>query len=156
MKKLPLLFAASLLLVSLCFTGCLTSMSSNGSGNVTVSNPTVTVNLYDNCPTEDLYAAAAQLTLKATNSNYNGVTSFSYQGTPTISAVGPVLGYYASCETIRLAIEKGHGTKCKLTFNTQADGKGVALDFSNSSAAVTSLLYMAVYNYTNVFAIYTF
>ena len=138
--------------MALTLSGCLTA-AANG-GTVSVTNSTVTVKMYVNAP-DDLNAKAAELALQTANPNYQGVTSFSYKGTPTISNAGPVVTYVGYCESIRLALNTAYGN-CKLTFNTQADGKGTVLDFSNTSVTVTSLLTMAVYGYTTVYAIYTY
>ncbi len=110
--------------------------------------------MYVNAP-DDLNAKAAELALQVANPNYNGVSSFSYKGTPTASNVGPVLTYYGYCESIKIALTSAYGN-CKLSFNTQADGKGTVLDFSSTAASITSLMTMAVYGYTNVYAIYKF
>ena len=145
----PLVFVASLVL---CLSGCISATRANGT--TTVSSPSVTVKMYVNAP-DDLNAKAAELALQVANPNYNGVSSFSYKGTPTASNVGPVLTYCGYCESIKLALTTAYGN-CKLSFNTQADGKGTVLDFSSTAASITSLMTMAVYGYTNVYAIYKF
>ena len=144
----PVVFVA---FVVLTLSGC---MSSATSGRSSSSGKTVTVKMYVNAP-DDLNAKAAELALQAANSNYQGVTSFSYRGTPTVASVGPVLTYYGYCESIKFALNTAYGD-CKLSFNTQADGKGTVLDFSNTSVALTSLMTMAVYGFTNVYAIYSY
>ena len=110
----------------------------------------------ENAPTDDLYASATVLAYRAANSSYSGTVSISYSGTPSASAITSVASYYGYCEGIKTAIAKGHGIPCSLTFNTQADGKGTALDFSSNQTIIKSLLMMAVYNYTSVYAIYKF
>ena len=111
--------------------------------------------MYDNCP-NDTYALVAELALKASNSSYNGVTSFSFKGTPSSSAVKPVLTYYGYCTGIKEAIAKGTGKSVSLSFNTLATGKGASLDFSDTSAILKSLLIMEVKGYTSVYAIYKY
>lgn len=150
MKRfLPVLAVMSVLLVTLAFTGCLSSGSSS-----TNTNTTTTITLYDNAPS-DSAAQAALLLVRAANANYTSATSFTYTGTPDASSVKPILSYYATCEAIARGIKEVHGA-CTLSFNTKADGSGQLLNFSTTQDAVASLLLMSLYNYTSVYAIYTF
>ena len=125
---MPVVFVA---FVVLTLSGC---MSSATSGKASSSGKTVTVKMYVNAP-DDLNAKAAELALQAANSNYQGVTSFSYRGTPTVASVGPVLTYYGYCESIKFALNTAYGD-CKLSFNTQADGKGTASPMSMRFIAI--------------------
>ncbi|MBQ4235446.1 MAG: hypothetical protein II716_01245 [Treponema sp.] len=137
------------------FSSCLSlGLSSSGSSSSSSSSSSVTVKMYVNAPENDLYASAAVLGFKALDSNYNGVVTMTYTGTPSISSVTPVMTYTGYCNGIKSAIETGYGKKCTLTFNTKADGSGFTLDFSSNSAIIKSLLSMAVYNYTTIYAIY--
>ncbi|MBO4320645.1 MAG: hypothetical protein J5857_09285 [Treponema sp.] len=158
MKKSLLGLTVLAFIAAVSFTSCLSLESSNGT--VKLSSPTngnsttVTIKLDDNCPSDD-YARLAQIALKTANKNYQSVVTFSYQGTPNLSSIKPVSTYYANCLAINQALKDGHG-KSTLTFNTAKDGSGATLDFSNSTAIINSLLTMALYNYTNVYAIYKF
>ncbi|MBO7638379.1 MAG: hypothetical protein J6S91_05320 [Treponema sp.] len=158
MKKSFSLFAILALIASVALTSCLSIEASNGvvraSSPTNGNSTTVTIKLDDNCPTDD-YARLAQLALKTANSNYQSVISFSYQGTPSLSAIKPISTYYANCLAINQSLKEGHG-KSTLSFNTAKDGSGATLDFSNSNAIISSLLTMALYNYTTVYAIYKF
>lgn len=154
MKKLSVL-AAFVIFAIVGLSSCLSS-SFTSSGTSSSSSSRVSVNLYVNAPTDDLYASATVLAYRAANSSYSGTVSISYSGTPSASAITSVASYYGYCEGIKTAIAKGHGIPCSLTFNTQADGKGTVLDFSSNQTIIKSLLMMAVYNYTSVYAIYKF
>ena len=143
-------------IASIIFSSCLSIEASNGTVRTTSptngNSSTVTIRLNDNCPNND-YAKAAQLILKAANKDYKSEISFSYQGTPSLSAIKPISTYYANCLAINQALKDGYG-KSTLTFNTAKDGSGATLDFSSSNAIISSLLTMALYNYTTVYAIY--
>ena len=158
MKKSLLGLAVLAFIASVTLSSCLSLEASNGS--VRASSPTngnsttVTIKLDDNCPSDD-YAKAAQILLKAANSNYQSVISFSYQGTPSLSNIKPISTYYANCLAINQALKDGYG-KSTLSFNTAKDGSGATLDFSSSNAIISSLLTMALYNYTTVYAIYKY
>jgi ABC-type oligopeptide transport system substrate-binding subunit len=154
MKKIALIigFAAALVLG---FSSCLSSsFASSGSSSSSSSSSRVTVRMYVNAPEDDLYASAAVLGFKALDSNYNGVVTLTYTGNPSIGSVAPVATYTGYCNGVKSAIETGYGKKCTLSFNTKADGSGYTLDFSSNSAIIRSLLSMAVYNYTTIYAIY--
>ena len=146
------------LVASIFLSSCLSIEASNGT--VRTSSPTngnsstVTIRLNDNCPNNDA-ARAAQLILKAANKDYKSAITFSYQGAPSLSAIKPVSLYYANCLAINQALKDAYG-KSTLTFNTAKDGSGATLDFSSSNAIINSLLTMALYNYTTVYAIYKF
>lgn len=151
MKKISFILAAVLFITTgLSLTSCLSTSSLTSS-----STKTTTIKMYDNCP-QDTYALAAELALRATNSSYTGTTTFSFTGTPSTSAIKPVTTYYGYCLGIKEAIAKGNGKSCTLSFNTNANGTGVTLDFSNSNAIINALLQIAVNNYTSVYAIYKY
>ncbi|MBP5451668.1 MAG: hypothetical protein J6Y16_05480 [Treponema sp.] len=158
MKKSFSLFAILALIASVTLTSCLSIEASNGT--VRASSPTngnsttVTIKLDDNCPNDDT-ARAAQILLKAANKNYQSVITFSYKGTPDLSSVKPISTYYANCLSINAALKDAYG-KSTLSFNTKKDGSGATLDFSSSNAILSSLLTMALYNYTEVYAIYKY
>ncbi|MFA6938251.1 MAG: hypothetical protein WCQ67_08470 [Treponema sp.] len=151
MKKFSFVLAAVLLIATgLSLTSCLSTSSLTSS-----STKTTTIKMYDNCP-QDTYALAAELALKVTNSSYTGTTTYSFKGTPSTDAIKPVATYYGYCYGIKEAIAKGSGKTCTLSFNTKANGAGVKLDFSGTDEIITSLLKMAVNNYTSVYAIYKY
>ena len=150
MKKFSLVLTAVLFLATgLSFTSCLSTSSPIS------STKTTTIKMYDNCP-QDTYALTAELALKATNSSYTGTTTYSFTGTPSDATVKPVTTYYSYCYGIKEAITKGSGKTCTLSFNTKANDTGVKLDFSGTDEIITSLLQMAVNNYTSVYAIYKY
>jgi len=148
MKKYSslIIVAAIALVASFSFTGCPTSA---------LTGKTTTIKLYDNCP-QDTYALLAEVALKASNSTYKGVTSFSFTGTPSTSSIKPVATYYGYCTAIKEAIAKGTGKTCTLSFNTQSTGKGATLSFSSTDEIIKSLLNMSLNNYTTVYAIYKY
>ena len=151
MKHFFRMLTASLVLLSaLSLTACLSS----GSSSTTKSNGPTTITMYDNAPS-DSAAQAALLLVRAANANYTSSTSFTYTGTPDASSIKPVLTYYATCEAIARGIKEVHGN-CTLSFNTQSNGSGQVLNFATTQDAIASLLLMSLYNYTSVYAIYTF
>ncbi|MBR7079014.1 MAG: hypothetical protein IKI40_00640 [Treponema sp.] len=157
MKRSFLGLAILAFIASVTFTSCLSIEASDGTVRTvspTGGTSTVTITLDDNCPNDD-NAKAAQILLKATNKNYQSVMTFSYKGTPSVSNIKPISIYYANCLAINQGLKEGHG-KSTLSFNTKKDGSGVTLDFSNSTAIINSLLSMALYNYTQVYAIYKY
>ena len=148
--SIPLFTAFLLLLSSATLTSCLSS----GSSSTTTNKGPTTITLYDNVPS-DTAAQASLLLVRKANTNYSSSTSFTNTGTPDASSIKPVLTYYATCEAIAQGIKEVHGN-CTLSFNTKADGSGQLVNFSTTQDAVASLLLMSLYNYTNVYAIYTF
>jgi hypothetical protein len=150
MKKLSCIISAIVLalVASLSFTSCLTTSGTSVS-------KTTKISMYDNCP-QITSALLAEVALKASDSSYKGVTSFSFTGTPSSANIKPVATYYGYCTAIKEAITKGTGKTCSLSFNTLATGKGTTIDLSNTDAILKSLLTMALYNYTTVYAIYKY
>lgn len=186
MKKSRLIvFAVALLsAASLLFTGCLstsktssskkssssstktsssktsssqsgTTKSSSSTGSSSSSETKLTVSLYDNCP-ENTYALAAELALRATMEGYKGVTKLKISGTPTQAEAEALLKYYGFCFGIKTSIEKGTGKPVTLTFNTNKDGSGVTLEFSDLTLAAKSLLAIKISNSNSVYAIYKY
>lgn len=159
MRKNTFIIAAAMILATVfLFPSCLTTTGTTSTGTTATASTTTTsktIKMYDNCPT-DTYALVAELAIKSTNSNYAGVTSFSFSGTPSTSDIQPVATYYGYCTAIKEAIAKGTGKSVTLSFNTLSTGKGTTLDFSSPSAIIKSLLIMGAKNYKNVYAIYKY
>ncbi len=157
MKKLTKILAAVTIALALttAFTSCLTTSSSSSTSSSKSSNQ-VTIKMYDNCPEDNYAAILAQAGIKAIDSSYTGVVSFSYSGTPSASSIQPILTYTTRCKTIQSAITKVAGKTCTLTYNTSKNGSGTTLDFSSTDAALTTLAKMIAANQKEIYAIYTY
>lgn len=159
MKKIPLIMIFSTIL-ALTFTGCLSGAAGSNSGtDGTSSSNYTTIKMYVNAPTSNdfIYTLLATTEYKNLDSSYDGTVTISYRGTPTISSItAPITKYIAYCEGVRQAIQQDTGRKCTVTYNSSTDGSGYALDFSNTTVAVRSLLQVAVFGITSVHAKYQY
>ena len=167
MKKINFPLLALFCLFAFAFFGCATTKSASSSGSSSSSNASsssntsssssskVTIRLHDNCPS-NTYAKAAELALRATVSDYDGVVTVSYSGRPTTEVAKEVLVYYGYCEGIKTAISKGTGESCTLSFNTSANGKGTKVKASTTDEALDLLVYLLDKGINDVYAIYDF
>ncbi|HAO30413.1 MAG TPA: hypothetical protein DCQ43_03590 [Treponema sp.] len=154
MKTRNTVLITLLVAMSLALTGCLSGLG--GTSPSVEDNKVTTVNMYVNIPTDTVGTATLAL-VKVTNGSFADPTSFSFTGTPDASATKPILSYYTYCQAVRASIAQISGNKnATVTFNTARDGNGYALDFSNTKAILRSLLIMAAYDATNVYAIYKY
>lgn len=148
------LLSTLLITLTVALTGCLSGF---GSSSPSVEdNKVTTINMYVNIPTDTVGIATLAL-VKVTNGSFTDPTSFTFTGMPDASATQPILSYYTYCQAVRATISQISGNKnASVTFNTKRDGSGYALDFSNTKAILRSLLIMAAYDATNVYAIYKY
>lgn len=152
MKHISAILSAIVIALATVITVCGCSSTSS---LLSSTKKTTTIKMYDNCP-QDTYALLAEVALKSANSNYKGVTSFTFTGTPSTSDIKPVATYYGYCKVIKEAIEKGTGKTCTLSFNTASTGKGTTLDFSGTDEILKSLLTMSLKSNSSVYAIYKY
>ena len=145
MKTRNAVFITLLVAMSLALTGCLSGLGG--------TSPSVE----DNKVPTDTVGTATLALVKVTNGSFADPTSFSFTGMPDASATKPILSYYTYCQAVRASIAQISGNKnATVTFNTARDGNGYALDFSNTKAILRSLLIMAAYDATNIYAIYKY
>lgn len=111
--------------------------------------------MYDNCPSET-NARLALSAIKASEKGYKGVTLYNIADDPSQDNIDTVTKYYNYCKNIKTAITKGSRRLCNLTFNTEKDGTGIALDLSSKETRVESLMKMVAYGKTTIFAIYSY
>ena len=154
--QIPLLLVPALLMV---YVACSTAKQPRNLMSLSLTGEDedrTTIVMYDNCPKETA-ARLAELALKSSMPHYDGTTVLSYTGkTPSLSDLQPVRDYYGYCEEIRDALMRGANRLCFLTFNTGKWGTDISLDLSNDEAIYDSLVTMAAYNKTAIYAIYSY
>ena len=145
-----------------CLVMCIACTSTKKTDPLTVlpleggQEDQTTIFMYDNCPNETS-AQLAELALKSAMPGYEGTSVFSYSGkTPALSDLQAVKDYYGYCQKIRTAISRGSNRLCFLSFNTGKFGSDISLDLSSDEAIFESLVKMAAYNKTSIYAIYSY